>query len=263
MSDAPQFVKLRYNGIELAYYGKIDEDKVPLVFVHGAGGNGLLWKQQLKYFAGKYSSIALDLPGHGNSGGDSCQSVSLYRDYIKDFKDSLSLPSIVFCGHSLGGAIALDFQFKYPEDTKAIILVATGGRLRVATKILERYGRDEKMPEMAGFLYGSHAPENMVREGEKYITEVPARIWYDDFTACNNFDVLGELHKTKVPALILCGEEDQMTPHKYSHFLEQNIKGAKLELFPGAGHMLMLEKPREINKTIERFLEALKNDFVL
>ena len=257
MSYEPRKIKLQKSGIELCYYGKMDKAKTPLLFVHGSGGNGLLWKQQLRGLADTYSPIALDLPGHGNSTGNSCQSISLYGDYIRELKESLALPPFTLCGHSLGGAIALNYQLNYPDELKAIILVATGGRLRVASEILDRYGRGEKMPELASYLYGSHASAKMISEGEKYIMDVPARVWHDDFTACNNFDVLSELHKINVPVLILCGTEDQMTPPKYSHYLEQKIPGAKLELFPGSGHMLMLEKPREVNNAIESWWSRL------
>ncbi len=255
MSYEPRKIKLQKSGIELCYYGEMDKAKMPLLFVHGSGGNGLLWKQQLRGLADTYSPIALDLPGHGNSTGSSCQSVSLYVDYIRELKESLALPPYTLCGHSLGGAIALDYQLRYPEELKSIILIATGGRLRVTSEILDRYGRGEKMPEMASYLYGSDASAKMIREGEKYIMNVPARVWHDDFTACNNFDVLSELHKINVPVLILCGTEDRMTPPKYSHYLEQKIPGAKLELFPGSGHMLMLEKPNKVNTTIQRFID--------
>lgn len=257
MSFEPRFVKLRDSEIELCYYGELEAGKMPLVFVHGAGGNGLLWKQQLKGLAEKFAPLALDLPGHGCSAGSSCQSVPRYRDYIREFKESLSLPAFILCGHSLGGAVAMDYYFNHPEDLKAIILVATGGKLRVKPEILECFARGGKMPEMANYLYGSHAPEKMLREGEKYILDMPARLFYDDFTACDQFDLLHALHKISVPALVLCGTEDQMTPPKYSHFLVQKIVCAELELFSGAGHMLMLEKPVEVNQAIEKFAGAL------
>ncbi|MEW5920740.1 MAG: alpha/beta hydrolase [Bacillota bacterium] len=258
MKLQPQSINLKDCGLELSFYGKLQKSKVPLVFIHGAGGNGLLWEQQLSGLSGSFSTIALDLPGHGKSRGNPCPSISLYREVIRDFKESLNLSSFVICGHSMGGAIAMDYHFKYPHDLQAIILVGTGGRLRVAAEILDRFGRGDSMPGMAELLFGSDAPPQMVRDGEKYIAMVPAEVWYTDFTACNNFDLLDDLHRINIPTLVLCGVEDRMTPPKYSRYLHENIPGAVVELFAGSGHMLMMEKPGEVNHAIEKFLSGLK-----
>ncbi|HAP32053.1 MAG TPA: alpha/beta hydrolase, partial [Firmicutes bacterium] len=93
--------------------------------------------------------------------------------------------------------------------------------------------------------------------GEQYILQVPPEVWYADFTACNNFDILSDLLRINIPTLVLCGAEDRMTPLKYSRYLAENIAWAKLEIFDGAGHMLMLEKPDEVNMAVQNFLEGL------
>jgi pimeloyl-ACP methyl ester carboxylesterase len=157
----------------------------------------------------------------------------------------------------MGGAIAIDYSLQYPRYLKAIVLVGTGGRLRVVAEILDRYGRGEKMPDLAGQLYGSHASGKMFREGEQYVSQTQPEVWHADFTACNNFDLLSELPRINIPTLVLCGAEDRMTPLKYSRYLAENIAGAKLEIFDGAGHMLMLEKPDEVNMAVQSFLEDL------
>ncbi|HAP31842.1 MAG TPA: hypothetical protein DCQ14_02115, partial [Firmicutes bacterium] len=168
MTMEPRSVFLKNCGFKLNYYGELQKGKKPLLFAHGAGGCGLLWKKQLMGLPEKYSLLALDLPGHGFSQGEPCTGISFNREVVRDFKESLGLPSFVFCGHSMGGAIAMDYSLQYPRDLKAIVLVGTGGKLRVAAEILDRYGRGEKMPELAGQLYGSHASEKMIRDGEQY-----------------------------------------------------------------------------------------------
>lgn len=257
MTMEPRSVLLKNNGFKLNYYGWLQDGKEPILFVHGAGGCGLLWENQLTGLPDKFSLMALDLPGHGFSQGNPRTGIALYREVVRDFKESLGLPSFVLCGHSMGGAIAIDYSLQYPRDLKAIVLVGTGGRLRVAAEILDRYGRGEKMPDLAGQLYGSHASGKMIREGEQYVSQTQPEVWHADFTACNNFDLLSELPRINIPTLVLCGAEDRMTPLKYSRYLAENIAGAKLEIFDGAGHMLMLEKPDEVNMAVQSFLEDL------
>lgn len=255
MTVEPRSVLLKKSGFKLIFYGELREGKGPILFVHGAGGSGLLWEKQLAGLADKFSPIALDLPGHGTSQGNPCTGVAPYREVVRDFAESLALPSFVLCGHSMGGAIAMDYCLHYPADLKAIVLAGTGGRLRVAAEILDRFGRGERMPELSGQLYGSHAPGKMIREGEQYFFLVQPEVWYADFTACHNFDLLPDLWRIKIPTLVMCGTEDRMTPLKYSRHLADNIAGARLEIIPGAGHMLMLEKPDEVNSAVQSFLD--------
>ncbi len=83
-------------------------------------------------------------------------------------------------------------------------------------------------------------------------------VLYGDFLACDRFDVMNEVEKIDLPALILCGEDDQLTPVKYSQFLNNRIKSSKLEVLPSAGHMVMMEAPQAFNEKVREFiLESL------
>ncbi|RJX29278.1 MAG: alpha/beta hydrolase [Dethiobacter sp.] len=253
------FVQLKKYGFKMCYYGNFVEEKLPLLFIHGSGGNGLLWKPQLTGLAEEFAPMAIDLPGHGNSEGDAADDISLYCDYIKDFMESINLPPFILAGHSLGGAIALSYALKYPADLKALILAATGGRLRVAPKFLNLYRAGKHESSLVKNLYGPDADKNMIKKGEEMVLTVPPGVFYADFSACNKFDVLNQLGQIKLPALVLCGEQDLMTPPKYSLFLAEKIPGAELQILPGSGHMPMLEKSEEVNKTITGFAKKIKD----
>jgi len=77
-----------------------------------------------------------------------------------------------------------------------------------------------------------------------------------DFLACDRFDVMDRLGKIHCPTLVLCGEEDRLTPPKYSHLLRDSIADAALTVIPDAGHMVMLEQPQQVNRAIEEFFQT-------
>jgi pimeloyl-ACP methyl ester carboxylesterase len=79
-------------------------------------------------------------------------------------------------------------------------------------------------------------------------------VLYNDFLACDRFDLTREVEKINLPTLILCGDEDEMTPLKYSQFLHDRIKDSKIEILPNAGHMVMMESPQAFNEKIQELI---------
>ncbi len=258
MSTNLNTIKLKKKGILLHYYGQIQADRLHILFVHGASGNGTLWQHQLQGLSADYAPLAVDLPGHGHSGGKAQNRIPAYRKDLKDFKDSAGIPKFVLCGHSMGGAVALDYALNHPEDLKALILISTGGKLRVAPQLLETYRSGQKNPSLVKHLYGPQAPEELVRAGAALLEQVPAEVSYADFLACDHFDVQDRLNVIDLPVLILCGEQDVMTPPKYSRFLAETIPGGRLEVFPESGHMLMQEQGDRVNQSLKKFLQEIQ-----
>jgi pimeloyl-ACP methyl ester carboxylesterase len=78
-----------------------------------------------------------------------------------------------------------------------------------------------------------------------------------DFLACDQFDVLHRLGEITMPTLVICGEEDQLTPLKYSRFTMDALLDARLVTIPGAGHMVMLEKPSAVTEAVKTFMDEV------
>jgi pimeloyl-ACP methyl ester carboxylesterase len=229
---------------------------IPLVFIHGAGGSTLSWVFQRPYFEGSYTVILADLPGHGNADGPSCNSIEGYADALKGALTQNEVPAAFIVGHSMGGAIAIDLAMRYPALVRGIVLIGTGARLKVYPEILEGIIKDkEKTARMiVDTAFSPVFPEKLK---EKVFTEYmknDAQTVFNDFTACDGFNVMKELDSLSVPALVICGKEDRFTPVKYSHYLTDTIPGAGLVLVEGAGHMVMLERPAEVNRSIGEFI---------
>ena len=77
-------------------------------------------------------------------------------------------------------------------------------------------------------------------------------------SACDRFDLMKEVEKIDLPTLVVCGEEDQLTPVLYSQFLHHRIKHSKMEVLPNAGHMVMMESPQAFNEKIREFIKGLQ-----
>jgi pimeloyl-ACP methyl ester carboxylesterase len=192
---------------------------------------------------------AVDLPGHGRSGGEARRSIIDYVEFLSGFLEATGLARTTLVGHSMGGAIAQRFALEHPSKVDRLILVGTGARLRVLPSILEGLLKDfeSTVQMMLGYAYSENASEELAN---------PPHVLHGDFFACDEFDIMDRLGEIRCPTLLICGGQDQLTPPKYSQFLQERIADTRLTIIPGAGHMVMLEKPEEVNHAVEEFLKT-------
>ncbi len=226
-----------------------------MVFIHGAGGTHRHWGYQVQAVPGT-NLYAPDLPGHGRSGGEARTSIAGYSEFLSDLLEALGLTRTTLVGHSMGGAIAQDLALNHASKVDGLILVGTGARLRVLPSILEGLPNNfQSTVEMIlRYAYSDKASQELVDVGRQEWLANPPEVLHGDFLACDSFDVMGRLGEIRCPTLLICGEEDQLTPPKYSHFLQERIADATLIIIPGAGHMVMLEQPEQVSCTVEEFL---------
>ena len=238
--------------------GKRSDDvrgKRNLVLVHGAGGSHLDWPAPLRRLRGA-NVYALDLPGHGRSEGAGRSSIAAYRDFLLAFLDALGLERATVVGHSMGGAIALDFALHYPDRLAGLILVGSGARLRVAPAILTGILADFEatVDLVCEYAFGPSATEQLKRLGRQRLLKTPPQVLHGDYAACDAFDVMEGLGEVHCPTLAIGGTADMLTPSKYSIYLRDHIPGAELVLVDAAGHMVMLEKPEVVSRAISKFI---------
>ena len=243
---------------ERAFYALYQGDvrgKRNLVLVHGAGGSHLDWPAPLRRLR-ETNVYALDLPGHGRSEGTGRSSITAYRDFLFAFLDAMDLEKAIVVGHSMGGAIALDFALHYPGHVDGLILVGSGARLRVAPAILTGILSDFEatVDLVCDYAFGPSASEQLKRLGRQRLLNTPPEVSHGDYTACDAFDVMGRLGEVRCPTLVIGGTADRLTPPKYSVYLRDHIHGAELVLVDAAGHMVMLEKPEVVARAISKFV---------
>ncbi len=231
-----------------------------VVFVHGAGGGWGTWTRQLEGLADAGRMIALDLPGHGASSGDDCRAITDYAAAVQGFIRALGVGPVVLAGHSMGGAITQTIALAAPELLRAIVLVGTAARLKVYPELLRLLETD--YPAAVDFVkrhgWSPDAAPALAEGVRKATLEVRQPVTLADYTACNAFELRDRLGGIRLPTLVIIGEDDELTPPRFSEFLSAEIPGARLARIPKAGHYVMFEQPDEVNLAIRQFLAELK-----
>ncbi len=251
-------------GDEKIYYVERSDDSLarrgmPVVFIHGAGSSHLIWGAQVRALGDVTRTYALDLPGHSKSKGQGRDSINAYAEVARVFMDALAIERAVIAGHSMGGAIAQTLALAYPDRVAALALIATGARLRVHPAFLEGFRNDfdNTVEKIIAYYFAANADPRMVEKSAALLRACGQRVVFGDFSACNAFDVSERLAKIRMPTLVVCGREDQLTPPKSSDFLAANVPHARLELIEGAGHHVMIEKPDIVNRALMEFVQKL------
>ena len=248
--------KIRIGNGDVAIKGTHSGD-LPVIFaVHGAGGGAWMWKDLRAELAEHADLLAIDLPSHGASTGDASQRVDSYRDIVREAARGMGIARPFAMGHSMGGAIALDWAINHPQELAGIILVSTDAKLKVHPMVFEAIEKSyESYVSMIGTLaFGPKTDKEIIELSGKAFLQVSPEVTAGDFRACDAFDVMSAVSNISVPTLVLCGSEDKMTQPKYSEYLAGHIKGSVLKIFSGAGHMLPLERPESVADYVRRFI---------
>jgi pimeloyl-ACP methyl ester carboxylesterase len=230
-----------------------------IVFIHGAGSSHQMWIPQIHPLSVKYNTVAINLPGHGLGREKSETTISGYAASVRELIEGLGVKKVVLAGLSMGGAITQEAALTFPGRLLAIILFSTGARLQVMPQLLEviRNDFDAYIRFLPDFAFARSTPQEIIapvlEEARKRLPEVV----YGDFQACDRFNLMERVKEIVLPCLIFSGSEDRITPPKFQDYLHGQITGSKLIQVENAGHILNLEKPREVNKAIEEFVESL------
>lgn len=237
----------------------LERDLPTVVFIHGSGGSNVLWRAQAEALADGMNTVALDLPGHGRSGGAGMDRVEDYAAAVDGFVAALKAPRPVPCGLSIGGAIVLRLLLDRPEGYEAGIVVNSGARLRVMPLIFEALEKD--FEAFVGASYAFSISEKTDRALVKPLVEAmaacPPGVTRGDFAACDSFDVMEDVAGISAPVLVLTASDDRMTPAKYGAFMADRIAGSTLVNIADAGHLSPMEKPGEVTRAIREFVSSL------
>lgn len=234
-----------------------------LLLIHGAGVSAGSWTHQLAGLSGTFRVLALDLPGRGDSAPIREPSVERYAGAAHRLLEALGTGRVWVAGHSLGGAVALALAARHPERVKGLVLISSCARLpqresplpRVAWLLLPNPVRKFLFfLTVKKFLFAPGASRQAFVLGMEALRSCPEETLARDVAAARAMDLEEPARRLPQPALILCGSLDRLTPPALSAHLQALIPDARLDIIEGAGHMLPLERPDELNARIRDFV---------
>ena len=262
-------MRLSVAGSEVyAYTGTrpLDAALPTVVFVHGAAHDHSVWALQSRYFAYHGRNVlAVDLPGHGRSGGAALATVEAIADWIPALMRAADVGAATLVGHSMGSLGALECAARHPECVTRIALVGPAAPMAVAETLLDAAKRNDHVAFelITGWSYSAGAQLGGNRVPGIWLTGNALRliertkpgVLYADLTLCNTYAAgLAAAARVRCPALVIVGARDIMAPPKNAKDLIRTLPDARVVELPDCGHALMAEKPDAVLDALRAFV---------
>ena len=251
-----------------------------LLLIHGIAGSMDNWQEVIEPLAQRHTVVAPSLPGHGNSapgGGD--YSLGALATGLRDLLAALGYHRATLVGHSLGGGIAMQFAYQFPEITERLVLVSSGGLGPEVSAILRAAalpGADLFIGVTAalGTTMGSKVARGLavlglrpspdvaeVGRGYASLADRERRVAFLATlrgvvgTGGQRLSAVDRLYLAEgVPVLIIWGARDPIIPVRHGENAHKAIPGSRLEIFEGVGHLPQLEAPGRFITALEEFI---------
>ena len=252
-----------------------------ILLVHGVTSSSRTWRAVMPYLWDDHELLAPDLLGHGTSAkprGD--YSLGAYASGLRDLLLALDLPRATVVGHSLGGGIAMQFAYQFPELVQRLVLVDSGGLGRDVNLLLRAAslpGAELVLPLLgapalhaagraAGWVFGRtgrrrSADMQGLAEGFGSLRDTEARRAFIHTVRSvidpwgQRVDARDRLYLSReVPSMIVWGEDDPIIPAAHGRHAHELMPGSRLELFPGAGHFPFNDDPERFAGVLRDFM---------
>jgi aminoacrylate hydrolase len=241
----------------------------PVLLVAGLGGAASYWAPNLPAFAGRYRTILHDHRGTGGSTRSRiAYSIEQMADDLLRLMDALQIESAHLVGHSTGGAIGQVIAIEHPERLRSMVLYASWDRsdpflrrvMAARRALVLDSGPAAYLASTPLFLYPDgwiNENDGLLREREKNgLAGFPGpEIAASRIDAVLAFDRTADLHRIKTPTLVLCAEDDFLTPPYMSQALADAIPGARSERLERGGHACSEVAPREFDQRVFAFID--------
>lgn len=263
--SAPVYQFAEVDGLRIRYARKGADNGVPVLFVHGFGGDLDNWLFNIDAVGEKSPVIALDLPGHGQSTARlPGTSIGALAGFVARFMDVLDVERAHLVGHSIGGAIAAQMALDYPRRVASLALIGSAG---LGPEINAGYtegfvaapSRRELKPVLEQlFADPERVSRQMVDDVLKYkrldgVGELLGALSHGVFSGGRQAEQPGlRLQETGKPVLVIWGREDRIIPAQHAGSAPP---GATVEVLDGAGHMVQMERANDVNRLLKQHVE--------
>ena len=268
---------LKIDDIRLHIYDSVEkcnyEEPTTLVFLHGFPGQMSNWKYQVRFFEQKYRVIVYDQRGFGKS--DKPLKVS-FENYISDLdvvleRRSVKVEDTIIVGHSFGAMIAQSYASR--RNVKGLVLIGSLRKMEpditdyivwyLPSFIWKKIFFTENIltKRMYRNLMFSHKTsdkvfEEFIRDNREYLETLPSHVYrYSKYLV--HYDTSKDLVKIRAPTLVIVGEHDKVTPPRENMEIAKLIPNSKIVLIKNAGHLVLYEKPEELNRVIHEFVKKI------
>lgn len=262
-------MRLNAGGHEVYAYSasKPFDAALPTVaFVHGAANDHSVWALQSRYFAHHGRNVlAVDLPGHGRSGGDPLTSVENIADWLIAVLDAAGVERAALVGHSLGALVVLEAARRHASRLGKIALLGPAVPMPVSDALLEAARIDDPvaLELITGWSYSSGKQLGGNRQPGVWLTGNATRLMermrpgvlHTDLVACNAYsDGIAAAWAVACPALLVLGARDIMAPPKNARGLIGALREPLVVTLPDTGHAMMVEQPDAVLDALREFL---------
>jgi pimeloyl-ACP methyl ester carboxylesterase len=256
-----------------------------ILLIHGIGDNSTTWTTVQSKLAQRFTVIAVDLLGHGQSDKPRADySTAAYANGMRDLLSVLDIERATVIGHSLGGGVAMQFAYQFPQLVERLVLVGAGGvtkdvnialrlaslpmgsealallRLPLVLPALQIFGR------AAGLLLGSTAVGRDLPDVLRILADLPEPMASSAFTRTlravvdwrgQSVTMLDRCYLTQsVPVQIIWGAEDVVVPVSHARMAHAAMPGSRLEVFEHSGHFPFHDDPDRFIEIVERFIDS-------
>lgn len=242
------------------YYEEAGEG-IPIVCVHAAGQDTLMYRHVVEQLSDEFRVISLDAPGHGKTlepAGGAFRDISDHADFNEAFIDSLGLENPVVVGCSMGGNMVLELAARRPGFYRAVISAEGSDHtptvsdtllemlLLNGAQILEGWSRS---------MTGHRTPPDRAREVVWQLRRVCPEVIAADLTGYAGFDRRDQVGRIQSPVLLLRGDADWLVPQDMVEQVSGRIPGSRIAVLEGTGHYPMIENPVEFNRAVRDFVK--------